>query len=182
MSERWRTVMVLSISVLFVLLYVGALLGWAGLAPNKEALGYIQPVVWVIIGYYFGRVPGERNESRLKERADKSDAAANAARRAASSAQVRLSAIKARLAAVRSALREGATQTGGEGVLLSGGLAYEVQPRFSPDGKKLVVGTGCDGQPGDQKNGKERKPFNNSSNHLSGEIPADSARAPAKSP
>jgi Tol biopolymer transport system component len=28
--------------------------------------------------------------------------------------------------------------TGGEAALLSGGLAYEVQPRFSPDGKKIL--------------------------------------------
>ncbi len=28
--------------------------------------------------------------------------------------------------------------TGGEAVLLAGGLAYEVQPRFSPDGKKII--------------------------------------------
>jgi len=28
--------------------------------------------------------------------------------------------------------------TGGDAVLLSGGLAYEVQPRFSPDGKKIL--------------------------------------------
>lgn len=120
MSERWRTAMVVSISILFVLLYVGALLGWAGLAPNEQALRYIQPVVWVIIGYYFGRVPGERTESRLKEQADKSEAAADAAQKAAGKAKVRLTATEEKLAAVRNVLRGPSPPASGMGVEAAG--------------------------------------------------------------
>ena len=80
MTELWRMRMVVTISILFVGLYAGASLGLIDGKPNADLLGVLQPVVWVIIGYYFGRVPGERVESRLKEQVDKSDAEARAAK------------------------------------------------------------------------------------------------------
>lgn len=128
-QERWRTVMVLSISIVFVLLYVAALLGWGGLAPNKEALAFIQPVVWVIIGYYFGRVPGERNESRLKEQADQNGDAAKSATKTASEARARLVATETRLAAARTVLLESVAADAAPWGL---GVAAQGRPAVAP--------------------------------------------------
>lgn len=110
MTEQWRKWMVVAISVLFVGLYVGASLGLIDGKPNADLLGVLQPIVWVIIGYYFGRSPGEKVESRLKEQVDKSDAEAKDAKEKAEKSESAAKAASSLAAATSRAATRTATQ------------------------------------------------------------------------
>jgi hypothetical protein len=55
-----------ALTLLFVVLYACGVRGvvWT---PNDAIVKIVQPILAVIIGYYFGRMPSERNERTLKE-------------------------------------------------------------------------------------------------------------------
>ncbi|HEX3552466.1 MAG TPA: hypothetical protein VIA62_04470 [Thermoanaerobaculia bacterium] len=56
------------LTLVFVAIYVGALLGWipGSNKPDPTTLSRIESIVFVIIGYYFGRLPAQANEQTLK--------------------------------------------------------------------------------------------------------------------
>ena len=57
----------LFLTIVFVVLYVAALLGWIAPLTNDAVVLRLEPIIAVIIGYFFGRVPGEKNERSLKQ-------------------------------------------------------------------------------------------------------------------
>lgn len=62
-----REAMVLMLIALFVLLYTSVLTGWFKPVSDLGFLTRIEPIIFLIIGYYFGRFPSERNEKTLKD-------------------------------------------------------------------------------------------------------------------
>ena len=66
-DESLRTWVMVGLTAVFVVLYVAALVGWIAPLPDNAVVLRLEPIVAVIIGYYFGRVPGEKNERTLKE-------------------------------------------------------------------------------------------------------------------
>lgn len=72
--------MMIALTVLFVSLYAAALLGWLRPLSDVSVIARLEPILFVILGYYFGRVPAEQNERALKEeigrQADRADAIA----------------------------------------------------------------------------------------------------------
>jgi len=48
-----------AITSVFALLYGVALLGWGKPQPDERIVVRPEPIVFVIIGYYFGRLPGQ---------------------------------------------------------------------------------------------------------------------------
>ncbi|HEX2081547.1 MAG TPA: hypothetical protein VHG08_27840 [Longimicrobium sp.] len=62
-----RSWVMVGLTAVFVILYVAALLGWIPPLPDNAVVLRLEPIIGVIIGYYFGRVPGEKNEKTLKE-------------------------------------------------------------------------------------------------------------------
>lgn len=69
MSDGPRTWMMVILTAVFVLLYIGALFGLISGAdtPQKlQTLTRIESIVFVIIGYYFGRLPAQATEKTLK--------------------------------------------------------------------------------------------------------------------
>src|SRR5580692_3680607 len=59
--------MVLLLTTVFVFLYVLALFGTIRLPSDDKLVAQIAPIITVIIGYYFGRIPGEKNEQTLQQ-------------------------------------------------------------------------------------------------------------------
>jgi hypothetical protein len=54
----------------FVLLYTVALLGW--LKPLSEAtvVTRLEPLIFIVIGYYFGRLPAREHEEKMMDEID----------------------------------------------------------------------------------------------------------------
>jgi hypothetical protein len=66
-DDALRNRVMVSLTAAFILLYIAALLGWIPPLPDDRVVVRLEAIVGVIIGYYFGRVPGEKIEKTLKE-------------------------------------------------------------------------------------------------------------------
>ena len=76
--KQWSVV---CLTGLFVVLYVMGVTGvpWS---PNDAILKVVHPILAVIIGYYFGRMPSERTEQTLKREITRTTQEATAAKAA----------------------------------------------------------------------------------------------------
>lgn len=70
----------------FVVLYGLALLGKLRPLADASMVSRLEPIIFVIIGYYFGRLPGQQNEQTLKEELGRQTQRADAAQYAKESA------------------------------------------------------------------------------------------------
>lgn len=66
----------------FVVLYGLALIGKLKPLADASMVSRIEPIIFVIIGYYFGRLPAQQNESTLKEEISRQTQRADAAQHA----------------------------------------------------------------------------------------------------
>jgi hypothetical protein len=71
-------VMVL-LTLVFVVLYGFALLGKLRPLADISMVTRLEPLVFIVIGYYFGRLPGEENEQTLKDEIGRQTRRADAA-------------------------------------------------------------------------------------------------------
>lgn len=74
--KNW--VMVL-LTLIFVLLYVSALFGMITPIKDDSMVSHLEPIIFVIIGYYFGRLPAQANEKTLKNEINRQNQKADAA-------------------------------------------------------------------------------------------------------
>lgn len=68
------------ITFVFVILYVGALLGWLKPFSDVTMVARLEPIIFTIIGFYFGRTPAVENERNLKEEIERQNKKAESAR------------------------------------------------------------------------------------------------------
>jgi hypothetical protein len=78
-AKDW--VMVL-LTLTFVVLYGLALLGRLRPLADVSMVSRLEPIIFLTIGYYFGRVPGQQIEQTLKDELDRQTQRANAAQQA----------------------------------------------------------------------------------------------------
>lgn len=71
----------------FVLLYGAALFGWLKPLSDVTMITRLEPIIFVIIGYYFGRLPAQQNEKTLKDEIGRQTQKADAAQHAKEQAQ-----------------------------------------------------------------------------------------------
>lgn len=88
----------------FVLLYAAALFGWLRPPTDERMVTRLEPIIFVIIGYYFGRLPGQQNEKTLKEEAARQTQRADAAQHAKEQAQQSREALEEKVKNARAAL------------------------------------------------------------------------------
>jgi len=55
------------LTLVFISLYGAALIGWLKPLADEKMVMRLEPILFVIIGYYFGRLPGQQNEKTLKQ-------------------------------------------------------------------------------------------------------------------
>jgi hypothetical protein len=70
MQEALKTWVMVILTFLFVAVYFGVLLGWISKPanqPDPQTLSRIEAILFVIIGYYFGRLPVAATEKTLKD-------------------------------------------------------------------------------------------------------------------
>jgi hypothetical protein len=87
MATALKGWMMVALTSTFALLYCGALLGWVKPLADERMLSRIEPIIFVIIGYYFGRLPSQQNEKALKEEISRQTQKADAAQHAKEQAQ-----------------------------------------------------------------------------------------------
>lgn len=68
-----------ALTFIFVFLYVLALLGMIEPPKDISMIARLEPVIFVIIGYYFGRLPAQANEKTLKNQVERQSQKADAA-------------------------------------------------------------------------------------------------------
>ena len=117
MQETMRSWVMMVLTFLFVLIYIGAL---AGLIPSPntkqdpQTLSRIESIVFVIIGYYFGRLPAQATEQSLKEQVNhqtgKADQAEQDKTAALQDKQGLLEKVKNAKAALSAAMPEAQTE------------------------------------------------------------------------
>src|SRR5215510_10689813 len=67
------------LTIAFISLYGAALIGWLKPLADEKMVMRLEPIIFVIIGYYFGRIPGQHNERTLKQEINRQTQRADAA-------------------------------------------------------------------------------------------------------
>ncbi len=88
----------------FVVLYGLALVGKLKPLPDASLVSRLEPIIFVIIGYYFGRLPGQQNEQTLKDEIGRQTQRADAAQHAKEQALQSREALEEKLKNVNAAL------------------------------------------------------------------------------
>ncbi|HEV7642776.1 MAG TPA: hypothetical protein VGO50_02435 [Pyrinomonadaceae bacterium] len=81
MADSLKSWVMISLTLIFVLLYAAAFI-FPTHFESTTAIKELQPIIFVIIGYYFGRLPAQQTEDSLNREIDrqatKTDAAISA--------------------------------------------------------------------------------------------------------
>ncbi|MFN2578868.1 MAG: hypothetical protein ABR607_14400 [Pyrinomonadaceae bacterium] len=116
------------LTLVFVSLYGAALIGWLKPLADEKMVMRLEPIIFVIIGYYFGRLPGQQNEKTLKQeinrqtqRGDASQSAKEQALQSNEALEEKIKNVKATLATEHSV----AATISGTDVFKSSGASYE---------------------------------------------------------
>jgi len=59
------------LTLALVLLYAAALIGWIKPLVDQKMALRLEPIIFVIVGYCFGRLPAQQNERTLKDEIDR---------------------------------------------------------------------------------------------------------------
>jgi hypothetical protein len=99
-------VMVL-LTVVFVVLYGLALAGKLKPLPDQSIVSHLEPVLFVVLGYYFGRLPAQQSEQTLRSEIKDLTKRAEAARQGREVALQSHEALQERVRSARKALASG---------------------------------------------------------------------------
>ena|ERR1700687_3383349 len=134
-SDALRNWIMVVLTLAFVSLYAAALLGWLRPLADEKMVLRLEPIIFVIIGYYFGRLPGQQNEKTLKDEIGRQTQKADAAQHAKEQALQTREALEEKLKNVNAALTSAAPSTSAvsfaEGLHKTGGPIKEEGLRYS---------------------------------------------------
>ncbi|HEX8459383.1 MAG TPA: hypothetical protein VF656_18975 [Pyrinomonadaceae bacterium] len=104
LSNALKSWAMIGLTLVFVLLYGVALFGWLKPSADERTLAHLEPMIFVIVGYYFGRLPAQQNEKTLKDEIGRQTQKADAAQHAKEQSQQVREALEEKLKNVRAAL------------------------------------------------------------------------------
>jgi hypothetical protein len=81
-ADGLKSLMMIALTAVFVLLYIAALTGYLKPLDKPDMLMRLEPIIFVIIGYYFGRLPTQQSEKTLKNEINRQTQKADAAQHA----------------------------------------------------------------------------------------------------
>jgi len=87
MNVDLKSWVMIALTFIFILLYILALTGRLESLKEWEMVTRLEPVIFVIIGYYFGRLPAQQTEKTLKDEISRQTNRADAAQNAKEQAQ-----------------------------------------------------------------------------------------------
>ena len=92
------------LTLVFISLYGAALIGWLKPLADEKMVMRLEPIIFVIIGYYFGRLPGQQNEKTLKQEISRQTQRADASQSAKEQALQSNEALEEKIKNVRATL------------------------------------------------------------------------------
>jgi len=104
MADVLKSWVMVVLTLIFVLLYGAALLGKLKPLSDVSMVTRLEPIIFVIIGYYFGRLPAQQNEKTLKDEIGRQTQKADAAQHAKETALQSREALEERMKNVSTAL------------------------------------------------------------------------------
>jgi hypothetical protein len=133
--DALRNWIMVVLTLIFVSLYGAALIGWLKPLADEKMVLRLEPIIFVIIGYYFGRLPAQQNEKTLKDEIGRQTGKADAAQHAKEQALQTREALEEKLKNVNAALTSAAPATSAvsfaEGLHKTGGPIKEEGLRYS---------------------------------------------------
>jgi hypothetical protein len=124
------------LAFIFTLLYAAALAGWLIPLPDDKMVARIEPIIFVIIGYYFGRLPAQQNEQTLKQEIHRQAQRADATQHAKEQIQQVREALEEKIKNVKITLASSAT---GAAAKSSTGNAHEAAAPSQTEALRLKV-------------------------------------------
>jgi hypothetical protein len=104
LSEVLKSWVMVLLTLVFVVLYGLALLGKLRPLADASMVTRLEPILFIVIGYYFGRLPGEENELTLKDEIGRQTQRADAAQQAKETALQSREALEEKIRNARTAL------------------------------------------------------------------------------
>jgi hypothetical protein len=98
------------LTLVFIVLYGVALFGGFKHLMDDRMVSHLEPIIFVVIGYFFGRLPASQNERALKEEIGRQTMRAEAAQQAKEQIQQSREAIEEKIKNVRAILLSSATK------------------------------------------------------------------------
>jgi hypothetical protein len=108
LSEAIKSWVMVFLTLVFVVLYGLALIGKLRPLADASMVTRLEPLIFVIIGYYFGRLPSAENEQILKDEIGRQTQRADAAQSAKENALQSREALEEKVKNARAALAIGA--------------------------------------------------------------------------
>lgn len=109
MKDALKSWMMVALTLVFVLLYGAAITGWLKPLADEKMVTRLEPIIFVIIGYYFGRLPAQQNEETLKDEITRQTQKADAAQHAKEQAQQTREALEEKVKNAKAALAPAAS-------------------------------------------------------------------------
>lgn len=92
------------LTLVFISFYGAALTGLLKPLADEKMVLRLEPIIFVIIGYYFGRLPGQQNEKTLKQEINRQTQRTDAAQSAKEQALQSNEALEEKIKNVKAAL------------------------------------------------------------------------------
>ena len=108
MADALKSWTMVVLTLVFVFLYGAALVDWLKPLTDEKMVLRLEPIIFVVIGYYFGRLPGQQIERTLKDEMGRQTQKADAAQHAKEQALQSREAVEEKLKNVNAALTSGA--------------------------------------------------------------------------
>jgi hypothetical protein len=108
-ANMLRSWMMVLLTLAFISLYGVALFGGFKHLIDDRMIAHLEPIIFVVIGYFFGRLPARQNEKTLKEEICRQSRKTEAAQQAKEQIQKMQEALEEKLKNVRAILSSSAT-------------------------------------------------------------------------
>lgn len=109
-ANEVRGWMMVLLTLVFISLYGVALFGGFTHLVDDRMISHLEPIIFVVIGYFFGRLPARQNEKTLKEEIGRQTMKVEAAQQAKEQIQQSREAIEEKMKNVRAILASSATK------------------------------------------------------------------------
>jgi hypothetical protein len=104
MADALKGWVMVALTLIFVVLYAAALTGWLKPLDNMSMITQLEPIIFVIVGYYFGRLPAQQTEKTLKDEINRQTQKADAAQNAKEQAKQEREALEEKVKNAKAAL------------------------------------------------------------------------------
>lgn len=135
-AESLKNWVMVVLTLIFIALYGAALLGWLKPLTDDRMVMRLEPIIFAIIGYYFGRLPGQQNERTLKQEINRQTQRADASQSAKEQALKESQALDEKIKNVKATL----SSSSAAAKMASGADPFKSGGESDEDGLRHVVG------------------------------------------